>query len=75
TFHIPKSWQGKRIKLRCEAVYSLATVWVNGERMGEHLGGFTAFELDITKAARIGQENIIALAVQNDSMADKIAKG
>lgn len=75
TFHIPRSWQGKRIKLRCEAVYSLATVWVNGVRMGEHLGGFTAFELDITKAAHIGQENIIALAVQSDSVADKIAKG
>ena len=52
---IPASFQGRRIKLLFDAVYSGAEVWLNGQRVGSHEGGFSPFELDITDAAHIGR--------------------
>lgn len=39
-----------RLLLRFGAVDYEATVWVNGERVGEHTGGHVPFDLDITDA-------------------------
>ena len=75
TFAVPKDWNGKRVKLRCDGVYSDAKVWINGKEAGGHLGGFTPFELDITKLVKLDGENTIALAVKNESLADSLASG
>ena len=74
-FTSPASWKDRRIKLRCDAVYSDAKVWVNGHQAGQHIGGFTPFELDITDLIKPGRNNIIALAVKNKSPADTLASG
>ncbi len=59
TFTAPPQWQGKRVKLLAEAIYSRGQIWVNGKRAGAHEGGFTPFELDITDMveARRGERN------------------
>jgi beta-galactosidase len=59
---IPEAWNGRRIKIRFEGVYSGAEVWFNGKRAGGHEGGFTPFEVDVTEAAHRG-ENLLALRV------------
>ena len=74
-FQIPQQWSEYRIKLRCDAVYSLATVWINGRQAGQHEGGFTPFEFDVTELVHPGRKNTIALAVQNESLADILASG
>ena len=56
-FQVPGSWKGKRVKLRCNGIYSQARIQVNGQAIGSHLGGFTAFELDVTKAIQPGRES------------------
>ena len=70
-FNVPANWAGMRVKLRCDAVYSDATVWLNGQLAGRHMGGFTPFELDITDLLRPGQENLLAVAVKKESLTDE----
>jgi hypothetical protein len=54
----------KRIVLEFEAAFQDAQVYVNGQLMGEHLGGFTGFYFDITSAVTAG-DNVIAVRVNN----------
>ncbi|UCF43033.1 MAG: glycoside hydrolase family 2 [Planctomycetota bacterium] len=74
-FTLPQDWKGRRIKLRCDAIYSDAKVWVNGLEAGQHVGGFTPFELDISELVEFGRDNTIAIAVKNESVADTLASG
>jgi len=69
TFNVPKDWKGKRIKLRFDGVSSESVIWVNGEEVGSHMGGMTAFEFDITTVLKKG-ENKVSLRVRNESLAD-----
>ncbi|MCX6926191.1 MAG: hypothetical protein NT154_23735 [Verrucomicrobia bacterium] len=72
-FTVPKEWAGNRIRLRCDAVYSDAVVWINGNEAGKHSGGFTPFELDVTGLVKPDAENTIAISALNESVADQIA--
>ncbi len=55
---------GERTSLEFEGVFQDAEVWVNGVRVGEHLGGYTGFTLDCTKAVKAG-DNVVAVRVNN----------
>jgi hypothetical protein len=66
---IPRDWDGKRIKLKCDAAFSLAEVWVNGKNVGQYEGGFTPFEFDITEDVEAGRSAVIALRIEQDTMA------
>jgi hypothetical protein len=74
-FQAPADWAGQQVKLRFNAVYSKAEVWMNGTPVGSHLGAFTPFELDVTKAILSGKENVLALAVCSDSLSDALTVG
>ncbi|MBM9507296.1 glycoside hydrolase family 2 protein [Actinacidiphila acididurans] len=47
---VPAEWQGLRVVLHFGAVHHHARVWVAGVEVGEHEGGYTPFEFDITDA-------------------------
>ena len=49
---------GELTLLHFGAVDQEAFVWVNGEYVGAHRGGYTPFTLDITKALRTGSNRI-----------------
>jgi len=73
TFEVPAGWKNKRIKLRFDAVYSDAEIWVNGKKTASHLGGFTPFEIDINNAVKWGAGNELLVKVKSESKADSLA--
>ena len=52
TVEIPGEWKGKRVLIHFGAVDWEATVWVNGEELGSHRGGYDGFSFDITGALK-----------------------
>ncbi|MDD5350734.1 MAG: glycoside hydrolase family 2 TIM barrel-domain containing protein, partial [Chthoniobacteraceae bacterium] len=52
-----------RAFLRFEAVFYQAQVWLNGKLIGEHEGGYTPFECDVT--GQLADENLLAVRVNN----------
>ncbi len=54
-----------RVMLHFGAVDYRATVYVNGKAVGEHKGGYTHFEFDITEKLTVG-ENDITLHAEDD---------
>jgi beta-galactosidase/beta-glucuronidase len=73
-FLVPGGWDGRRIMLRFDAVYSDAIVWVNGKKAGTHTGGFNIFEIDITSLLKKGS-NLLTVGVMNESIADTLSCG
>lgn len=63
TFTVPKNWKvgrGQRLMLNFGAVDYLAVVYVNGQRVGSHRGGYDKFSFDVTDALKKrGRQEII----------------
>jgi len=55
----------KRLFLYFGAVNYLADVYLNGEKIGSHEGGFTPFQFEITKKVRNGANTVIVKANNN----------
>ena len=66
TFAVPEDWtrDGGRVRLNFGAVDWESHVFVNGQKVGEHRGGFDPFSLDITDALKAGQ-NTLAVGVSD----------
>lgn len=71
TLDVPADWTGA-IRLRFGAVYSACEVFLDGAQVGAHLGGFTAFDIDLTGQARPGARHRLTLRLRNASVADEI---
>ena len=59
---------GERVLLHFEAVMTRADVWLNGRYLGSHIGGYTPFSFDITDQFLPGEENLLAVKVDNSRM-------
>lgn len=62
---IPKTWQGKCVRIHFEGAAHHAKVYMNGQFITEHFGGYTAFDADVSHAVLYGEENV--LTVELDS--------
>lgn len=71
-FRLPPSAAEAHVRLRFEAVNYLANIWVNGDTVGVHEGGYTPFELDITNLASHETENVIAVLVDNERTLNRL---
>ncbi len=64
-FSLPSNWQGKRIWLCFGAVDYRAQVWVNGQRIGEHEGGYSEFRLEITPYIAYDRPNTLVVVAED----------
>jgi len=62
---LPPEAAGEQILLRFEAAMNVAEVWLDGERIGGHQGGYLPFVLDLTDRVRPGQEHLLAVRLDN----------
>jgi beta-galactosidase len=65
--NIPKSYQGKSLYLQFGAANKEAEVFINGKSIFTHIGGYTAFTVEITNEVNYGQTNQIAVRVNNET--------
>jgi hypothetical protein len=62
TFRVPDDFpKDQHVWLRFGAVDWRADVWVNGEKVGDHEGGYTPFEFDITEAVKRDADNTLVV--------------
>lgn len=63
---IPGKWKEKQVRLFFDAVYRDAIVYLNGKKVGEHIGsGFTEFSFNVTKFLKYNAENKLLVSVDN----------
>ena len=62
---------GQKIFLRFGAVNYRADVYLNGQKLGFHIGGFTPFSFEVTKLIRRG-ENSLVVRANNQRSADAV---
>lgn len=67
---IPETANGKRVFIHFEAASSVADVYFNGVRLGQHRGGFTAFCYELTPHILKNSPNVLAVRVDNSFFED-----
>ena len=62
-FVVPRGDAGKLLRLVFDGVDYFATVWLNGEKLGEHEGCYVPFSYDVTSKLKYGEENLVVVKV------------
>jgi len=62
-FVIPNSWMRKKILLNFEACDWETRVWVDGNEVGTHRGGYDPFTFDITNALTAKKKHLLEVCV------------
>lgn len=66
-FKTGKDAPNKIVTIYFDSVYMNSDVWLNGHHLGNHPYGYTPFHYDLTPYLKpLGQENILAVKVQNE---------
>lgn len=65
TFNIDINDSGKRIYIDFDGIYQNSEVWINGNYLGKRPNGYISFRNDLTPYIKFGEDNIIAVKVDN----------
>lgn len=72
---VPASFANQRVLWHFDGAYNGAEVFVNGQRCGYHESGFTAFDIDLTKALKPGQRNLLAVRLYKKTSSASLDHG
>ena len=72
---IPAARKEKRVFIRFEAASLVADVYLNGKKIGEHRGGFTAFCFELTPYLDFHGDNILRVRVDKYGFARQAGVG
>lgn len=70
TFFCPDAWAAKHVALRFGAAAHAAQVWLNGQMLCSHQGGFLPFEAQINSLIKFGSEGENVVVVRLDNRLD-----
>ncbi len=66
-FTVDKKDEGKTIQVLFDGIYMNSDVWINGNHLGNHPYGYTAFSFDLTPYLnQPGEDNVLAVQVKNE---------
>ena len=63
--YAPKEWSDKRIIITFEGAAHYAEIFLNGEKIGEHYSGYTAFTIELSGKLIIGEDNILVVKLDS----------
>lgn len=66
-FEVPQYAKGKKCVLLFDGAMSHATVYVNGEKAGNWVYGYNAFEVDVTPYIKENGKNVLAVRLENEA--------
>ena len=64
-FEVPAGEGGRRCWLQFKGVFQVADVWINGRHAGQHVGGYTSFDFDVTEFLQSNRPNLVAVKVDD----------
>ena len=74
-FQFPTAWTGQRVLLHFGAVDWETQVYLNGQSLGSHRGGYDAFSFDITKYLKTDGPNELVVTVTDPTDASWEMRG
>ena len=75
TYFVDESLAGKRLFLKFDGAQTVADVYLNGQHLGQHRGGYSAFVFEISDVVKYGEENLIEVKVDNSKTEDVLPLG
>ncbi|URN95594.1 MAG: beta galactosidase jelly roll domain-containing protein [Candidatus Pristimantibacillus lignocellulolyticus] len=70
SFRVDTLVQGNKVFIEFEGSNSITDVYVNGQHLGQHRGGYSTFRFDITDVVQFGNSNTLAVKVDNTVVDD-----
>ena len=70
TLFVPEAMRGRTLYLYFEAANQVADVSINGVAVGRHVGGYSAFAVDMSDSIKFGEDNVIDVRVSNEHNAE-----
>ncbi|MDP2336611.1 MAG: glycoside hydrolase family 2 TIM barrel-domain containing protein [Bacteroidota bacterium] len=64
-FIVPDQFKGKSVFLNFDGAMQVAKVYLNGELIETHLGGYLPFQVKLDEKVKFGQENCILVELDN----------
>ena len=68
-FSLPEALNGRRLVVEFDGAMTVSTVFLNGVKLGEHAGGYTPFQFDLTELVREG-ENVLEVSLDSSERPD-----
>ena len=72
---VPRGWGDDEVLLRFDAATHAARVYVDDRLVGEHIGGYTPFEVDLTDVVSAGSSFRLTVAVSGDLTNETVPPG
>ncbi|KRE68867.1 glycoside hydrolase family 2 protein [Paenibacillus sp. Soil750] len=70
SFVVEPTYEGSKLFIEFNGSNSITDVYVNGQHLGQHKGGYSTFRFDMTDVVKHGDTNVLAVKVDNTVVDD-----